>query len=48
MGLVLVVCTVMMVLHAVHLNPIAVAFLLFLFYIPEDVFAERVLGMDSY
>ncbi len=40
-----VVCTVMMVLHVIHVNTIAVVVLLFLFYIPEDVFAERVLGM---
>jgi hypothetical protein len=46
LGRVLVVCTVMVVLHVIHVNAIAVAVLLFLFYIPDDIFAKRVLGMQ--
>jgi len=37
---------VIAILHVTQINSLAVVVLLFLFYIPDDVFAERVLGMQ--
>lgn len=44
-GRVMVAGTAMVLFHFLRIDSVAVALLLFLYYLPEEVFAERVLGM---